>query len=52
MDRILSPKEFVIAGLLNEGPSHGYEIEKRSKAEGCATGRRLVSPRFITFLAN
>ncbi|MFQ6608273.1 MAG: PadR family transcriptional regulator [Fidelibacterota bacterium] len=34
MDQILSSKEFVIAGLLNEGPCHGYEIEQKIKSRG------------------
>ncbi len=34
MNRRLSPREFVIAGLLNEGPSHGYEVEKKIESRG------------------
>ncbi len=30
----MTPKEFVIAGLLNEGPCHGYEIERKIRDRG------------------
>ncbi len=30
----MTSKEFVIAGLLNEGPSYGYEIEKKIEDRG------------------
>lgn len=34
MKRFLSPKEFVIAGLLNEEPCHGYELEQKIQSRG------------------
>lgn len=32
--RHLSPKEFVIAGLLKEGPTHGYDLEQKINSRG------------------
>lgn len=34
MKRTLTPKEFVIAGLLNEAPAHGYELEQKIRERG------------------
>jgi len=34
LKRFLSPKEFVVAGLLNEGPCHGYELEQKIQQRG------------------